>query len=77
MSFFAAVKGKEVLLKLDFMEEPIVATIVDEDDDNLIVKQAQISGSLKGRALELACSMTEARYYIPKSRVQYVMAGAI
>jgi hypothetical protein len=77
VSVFSLVKAQEVVLKLDFLEEAIKATIVDEDDGNLIIKNAQISGGLAGSASQLASSMTEARYYVPKSRVQYVMARAI
>ena len=73
MSRWAELSGKDVVLRLDFMDEAIKATIILEEDGVLVIKSPGIRKALTAAARTVAVVAIENFYYIPVSRVQFVM----
>ena len=74
MSRWNALNGKDVVLKLDFIDKAIKATIVGEEDGVLLLTSPELEKSLTAPAQQIAAVMTQSHYYIPTARIQFVLA---
>jgi hypothetical protein len=77
VSIWDSLRGKTVVLKLDFLDRGIKAQIIGTDDATMWITSPELEKNLSNPAKQVAAAMMEVRYYIPIARVQFVQTDSL